>query len=400
MTVSRTQLGQVAWIDSNLVNPTLEQYRDLPHVSAEHITSVTGELKGVGTAFGDGMTSSKYLFEPGDILYSKLRPYLRKVTIAPYVGLCSADMYPLKTDVNIMLPDFLRILLVSNKFTEYANEASARTRMPKLNREQLFQYEFDLPSLAEQVSAARAVTSQIGELEAGRKAASKQHSEILPLRSAMFRDAFQQVIPITIPPSFPAAPTGWVWKKLSSVATLESGHTPSRLQPEWWGGDISWLSLTEIRALDGTWVEQTQIRTNPAGIANSSARILPRGTVCLSRTASVGFVAIMAEPMATSQDFANWVCGDDLDPEFLMFALIASRKAIRDMATGATHKTIYMPALGSFHICAPDIDEQRRIAKRLKGQLAEVAALQAALSQRVKDIAALPKRILAQAFEI
>lgn len=115
---------------------------------------------------------------------------------------------------------------------------------------------------------------------------------------------------------------------------------------------ISWLSLTEIRALDGTWVEQTQIRTNPAGIANFSARILPRGTVCLSRTASVSFVAIMAEPMATSQDFANWVCGDDLDPEFLMFAMIASRKAIRDTATGATHKTIFMPALGSFHICA------------------------------------------------
>jgi type I restriction enzyme S subunit len=257
-----------------------------------------------------------------------------------------------------------------------------------------------LPSLDRQRQIAGRLNTAIAEAVKAAEAAHTQIVEIGALSAAAYREAFLDVTPVAVPPTFPVAPTGWAWNKLTSVAALESGHTPSRLQPEWWGGDISWLSLTEIRALDGTWVEQTQIRTNPAGIANSSARILPRGTVCLSRTASVGFVAIMGEPMATSQDFANWICGEDLDPEFLMFALIASRKAIRDMATGATHKTIYMPALGSFHICAPDIDEQRRIASRLKGQLAEVAALQAALSQRVKDIAALPKRILAQAFEI
>ena len=54
----------------------------------------------------------------------------------------------------------------------------------------------------------------------------------------------------------------------------------------------------------------------------------PRGTVCLSRTASVGFVAIMAKPMATSQDFANWVCGEDVDPDYLMYALICSRSKL------------------------------------------------------------------------
>jgi type I restriction enzyme S subunit len=128
--------------------------------------------------------------------------------------------------------------------------------------------------------------------------------------------------------------------------------------------------------------------------------VLPRGTVCLSRTASVGFVAIMGAPMATSQDFANWVCEDELDPDFLMYAIARSRTSLRDMATGATHKTIYMPALGSFHVCAPGIEEQRRIAKRLKSELDEVSAVRAALTQRDDDVSALPQRILAQAFEI
>ncbi|WP_169579896.1 restriction endonuclease subunit S [Rubritepida flocculans] len=194
-------------------------------------------------------------------------------------------------------------------------------------------------------------------------------------------------------------PPGWSWHKLTDVARLESGHTPSRSRPDWWGGDVSWISLTEIRALDGQWVESTQLRTNAAGIANSAARILPRGTVCYSRTASVGFVAIMARPMATSQDFANWVCGEELDPEFLMHALIRSRQALRELATGATHKTIYMPTLESFHVCAPEPEIQRQIVRALKPRLAEAASLRAALNAQHAELAALPQRLLAQAFE-
>lgn len=199
-------------------------------------------------------------------------------------------------------------------------------------------------------------------------------------------------------------PTGWKWSKLTDIARLESGHTPSRSRPDWWSGDVSWISLTEIRALDGQWVESTQLRTNEAGIANSAARILPRGTVCLSRTASVGFVVIMAVPMATSQDFANWVCGEELDPEYLMYALICSRRELREMATGATHKTIYMPALESFHLCVPDdtgltsVCKQRQIATNLKAQLAEATAIHQAAVAQLAEIERLPQRLLAQAF--
>jgi type I restriction enzyme S subunit len=204
--------------------------------------------------------------------------------------------------------------------------------------------------------------------------------------------------PVVVDPFGKSAPSGWRWEKLSSLAKLESGHTPSRLRPDWWGGEISWLSLSEIRALDGQWVEGTTIRTNPAGIANSAARILPVGTVCLSRTASVGFVAIMAKPMATSQDFANWVCGDDIDPDFLMYALICARPYLRDLATGATHKTIYMPTLKSFHICLPQVDEQKRIAKLAKQGLKEIEEAKQAAELQLHEISLLPQRLLQTAF--
>jgi type I restriction enzyme S subunit len=259
--------------------------------------------------------------------------------------------------------------------------------------------EIPVPDPDQQRKIAARLKAQLAEVETARQAAQAQLREADALRAGIYREAFRSIVPVAVPPRFEDAPDGWQWHKLADIARLESGHTPSRHRPDWWGGDVSWISLTEIRALDGQWVESTQLRTNAAGIANSSARILPRGTVCYSRTASVGFVCIMAAPMSTSQDFANWVCGDELDAEFLMHALIRSRSELREIATGATHKTIYMPQLESFHLCAPDVDVQRRIVVRLKQQLAEADALRAALEQQLRDLDALPQRILALAFE-
>lgn len=275
------------------------------------------------------------------------------------------------------------------------NKASG---VPGLNRDDVYALRVATPNLTEQRRIAARLNAQLAAVEQARQAAQAQLVETDALQLAIYHDAFAAIVPVAVPPTFEPAPAGWHWTKLGDIAQLESGHTPSRSRPDWWGGDISWLSLTEIRALDGRWVDETQIRTNAAGIANSSARILPLGTVCFSRTASVGFVAIIGQPMATSQDFANWVCGDELEPEFLMHALIRSRQELRAIATGATHHTIYMPALASFHLCLPGRPTQQRIVASLKQQLAAIHQMRAAAQTRLAEIKALPARLLAQAF--
>ena len=92
-------------------------------------------------------------------------------------------------------------------------------------------------------------------------------------------------------------PTGWRWQALSSVARLESGHTPSRRHPEYWGGDIPWIRIQDATANHGHVIHDTVEHTNQLGIENSSARVLPADTVCLSRTASVGYVTVMGRPI-------------------------------------------------------------------------------------------------------
>lgn len=160
-------------------------------------------------------------------------------------------------------------------------------------------------------------------------------------------------------------PQGWCWTALTDVARMESGHTPSRRHPEYWDGDIPWIGISDATENYGRTLLDTHQHVTAAGIENSSARILPAGTVCLSRTASVGYVVMMGVPMATSQDFVNWVCSDRIDNRFLKYVLIGERDSMLRFASGTTHQTIYFPEAKAFHVCLPPPDEQRAIASVL-----------------------------------
>lgn len=172
-------------------------------------------------------------------------------------------------------------------------------------------------------------------------------------------------------PSAPAPP-GWKWTALTDLARLESGHTPSRRHPEYWGGKIPWISIQDARDHHGRRIAQTKETTNELGITNSSARVLPKNTVCLSRTASVGYVVVMDRPMATSQDFVNWVCSPELDPDFLKYLFIAEGDDLLRFASGAVHQTIYFPEAKAFHICHPTVTEQRSIVRVLDRTLTAI----------------------------
>ncbi len=169
--------------------------------------------------------------------------------------------------------------------------------------------------------------------------------------------------PVTtkIPTGLQFPPT-WTWALLTTVAKLESGHTPSRRNPEYWGGEVPWLSLKDIQGLTSRYVVDTADKPTMLGIENSSARLLPAGTVALCRTASVGKVAILGREMATSQDFVDWVCGPKLNPEYLYWALFCSSAAFDVEKQGSTHKTIYMPTLERLNVLLPPLDVQKRVA--------------------------------------
>lgn len=118
-------------------------------------------------------------------------------------------------------------------------------------------------------------------------------------------------------------PAHWQNGNIRRFATMKTGHTPSRSVPEYWDDcTIPWFTLSDVWQLrDGTrvYIESTSEKISALGLANSAAELLPAGTVIFSRTASIGFSGIMPQPMATTQDFWNWICGPKLVSEFLLF---------------------------------------------------------------------------------
>ena len=187
----RVAFGGLCNIVANQVNPTDAEFADLPHVSGENIETGTLRLTRVRSAREDRMTSGKYLFEQGDVLYSKLRPYLRKVAIAPSRGLCSADMYPLRMRPDRMDARYAAWLLLSEKFTKYAIGESQRSRMPKLNRDQLFAWKAPIPSLEKQRALAAQLDAEFAETGALRQTIAAKLAELEKLPAALLRTAFQ-----------------------------------------------------------------------------------------------------------------------------------------------------------------------------------------------------------------
>jgi type I restriction enzyme, S subunit len=158
------------------------------------------------------------------------------------------------------------------------------------------------------------------------------------------------------------AQPGFRWRLLGELARLESGHTPSRSHPEYWDGGVPWIGIRDATAHHGETIFDTNQHVSKLGLANSSARLLPAGTVCLSRTASVGFVVRMGIPMATSQDFVNWVCGPQMSSRYLAYILMLEQDSIRRFAYGTTHQTLYYPDAKALWVCVPPPPDQDRIA--------------------------------------
>jgi type I restriction enzyme S subunit len=180
----------------------------------------------------------------------------------------------------------------------------------------------------------------------------------------------------------------WPRAKLTLLARPGSGHPPSRSRSDWWvNATIPWVTTGDVAQMRGDrieFIEDTKLAISELGLANSAAELHPAGTVVLSRTASVGFSAIMARPMATSQDFATWTCGPKLRPRFLLLCLRAMRSELLGrLAMGSTHKTIYMPDIEAVRVPLPPLAEQDRIVDETWDRLRSIDTAVGAIEKQV-----------------
>jgi type I restriction enzyme S subunit len=402
------------WVEVNMdsIVTILDNLRK--PINSDERNKRTGNIPYYG-ATGQAGWIDDFLFDEELVLLGEDgAPFFEKTKNVAYI-ICGKSWvnnhaHVLKGKESLLLNKYLLHFL---NFFDYTSYVGGTTRL-KLNQQSLKSIPVFLPPLSEQQRIIAKVDTLFRQLE-NIKNSLKRVPELLKvfrqqvLRQAVtgklteeWRGTSSIIFPtsITIGNIFDEAPIGWKWEKMTDIAKLESGHTPRKSKEEYWvNGDVPWISLQDIRAAHGKEINITKYMPNNVGIANSSARILPIGTVCFCRDISVGFTTIMGKEMATSQHFANWICSDKIYSKFLLYSFMASRQFLMAAGTGTTVSTIYMPALKEFRILLPPKNEQLEIYSRVDRLFAKADAIEQQYMALKEKVDKLPQAILHKAFK-
>lgn len=366
------RLGDVIDIVSGQVDPKESHYRDLPHVNGENIESGTGRLLPIRSAADDLMISGKYLFDAGVVLYSKLRPYLKKAAIADFRGLCSADMYPILPKPGDLTLSFLLQILLSESFTTYAVSESQRARMPKLNRDQLLAYSAPIPPLEEQRRIAGVLREQMATMEKARTAAQVRLDAALALPAAFVRETLR------------TGPTrryllgdclietrsgvGADWSKYPVLGATREGVAPAK---EGVG------KVPERYKL----VDPVTVFYNPMRILLGSIAMVDEGNT--EGITSPDYVVVKGRPgILDTRWFYYW------------FRSAHGARLIDSLSRGAVRERILFNRLATGEIELPDYETQLRASKRMK----LVKPVVESIAKELQTIDALPSAILREVF--
>lgn len=259
--------------------------------------------------------------------------------------------------------DFLKHYFDSNlwhgEVREIAQEGGRSHGLLNVSVDDFFGISMTIPPLAEQIEIATILSSVDDAIAATQR--------IIDQTEAVKRGLMQELLTKGIGHStfkqteIGEIPTEWDVLLLDKVTTRKSGHTPNKKIDEYWNGNIPWISLKDTYRLDKRYVYETTDSTTIKGIENSSAVLLPSGTVVVSRDATVGKVGITSQEMATSQHFINYICGAKMDNRFLYYYLCSLRPIFERIATGNTIKTIGLPFFKELKVVVPTLGEQKMI---------------------------------------
>jgi type I restriction enzyme S subunit len=155
----------------------------------------------------------------------------------------------------------------------------------------------------------------------------------------------------------------WPTMKLGEVAEIVSGATPKTGKPEFWDGDIPWVTPKDLSELGQKYLSSTPRKITEKGLKSCAATMLPPQSVLFSSRAPIGLVAINSISVATNQGFKSFVPNNEkLVSGYLYWWLKANREKIANLGRGATFKEVSKAIVQGIEIPLPPLDEQKRIA--------------------------------------
>ena len=380
------EFQDVARVASNLVDPA--DFSEMQHIAPNHIEAHTGHLFPTKTVTEDAVTSAKHRFRAGQVLYSKIRPYLAKVVIAPYEGLCSADMYPIDTDLD---PRYLKWWMLTPEFTRRAAGQQARTILPKINKKALGLLPVPVVSRSEQERIVGILEDYLSRLNAASTLERKAAARLVAYQRATLSAVIDR-------PERRRSPLGALVKRIEAGRSFGGSSAPADLD-QW--GIIKVSAMTWGRFAEG------ENKAVPAELADPRYEIRS-GDLLVSRANTASYVGAsvlvdgVRPRLLLSDKSLRIVPADSINAQWLQLALSSpsARAQISAKATGTkdSMRNISQSSLLSITVPHVDLTDQAADVARITEHVGASKQLQAGLVIAGRRQEALRRALFTAAF--
>jgi type I restriction enzyme, S subunit len=358
-----------------------EKPDDLPYLGLENIESQTGRLL-LDTPI-ENVDSTVGVFDRGNVLFGKLRPYLAKAVCVDFSGVCTTELLVLQPNT-IVNGKFLFYRLLSEDFIKLVNSLTYGTKMPRASSEQIGNIPISLPTVVEQRVIAVFLDRETTRINALIAKKERLIELLQEKRAALISHAVTKGLDPSVPMKDSGVewlgeiPEHWEVKRLKFAASFYGGGTPYKDNLEYWSGNIPWVSPKDMKA---EIIIDTEDHITKDAIENSSTRLVQSGAVLLVVRSGILRhsipVAINNRPVALNQDMKAIVSKSFLVPEYLASVIRSHQDAllVEWRKEGATVESIEYELLVNTTCPIPTISEQQAIATYLKSETAKIDAL-------------------------
>lgn len=167
-------------------------------------------------------------------------------------------------------------------------------------------------------------------------------------------------------------PKDWKWVKLAEIGKIVSGGTPSTAIREYWNGNINWISPADLTGYRNKTISKGAKSISEIGLKNSSARLMPIGSVLFSSRAPIGYVAIAGGELCTNQGFKSIIPNNNVESDYIYYFLKGAKQIAENVASGTTFKEISLGKFSEIDFPLPPKSTQLAIVAKIEELFSEL----------------------------
>lgn len=170
----------------------------------------------------------------------------------------------------------------------------------------------------------------------------------------------------------PKIPTSWSMVRIDDIGIVVSGGTPSTKEPEFWGGEIPWITPSDLSKYNEIYISAGRRNLSKIGLEYSSATILPKNSILFSSRAPIGYVAIAKNELSTNQGFKNIILTKHTNPKYIYYYLKTIKEIAEGLASGTTFLELSSLKFKGINVPLAPVEEQNRIVEKIEEIFSEL----------------------------